>query len=477
MESDTLSLHIRTLDIIAPIRQIIDSYTYHAEEKEMIFSFHSEFESLVVNIDFDKVDKILNNLLSNAFKYTPHKGEVLVNLKVIDGAGRLPEKKDYAGRYLQVEVVDNGSGVKEDQLETIFDRYNRAGEKKFLVDGSGIGLHYVKCLVEKHRGHIQASLGQQHGMIFTFILPIDLDCNQTDEELDSTLDLDFYKSYDLPDVPQLPESEKSADVHAKRILIVEDNAEVRMFIKSVLENEYSIGAACNGQEGYDYVQEVVPDLILSDVRMPVMDGYQFCHQIKTAESLCHIPFIMLTAKTTDAHHLEGYLQGADYYLNKPFNPDILKLVIRNIFISQEMRKKRLLNMDAPELLIPESNTVKDLNVPEPLPLNPLDQRFMDKLFAFIDERLDDSELDVTTLYQELGFSRTSFYRKIKALTGESPNDFLRVYRLNKAAELIRQKEFQLNQIGEMTGFNTHSHFSTSFKKQFGMSPSEYSKKA
>lgn len=465
LESDTLPLRVEKEDIIPLVEHVVDSFSYFAKAKNMDLQLNCEFESLIIPVDVDKLNKILTNLVSNAVKYTLNDGHVRVSLKVTDRPDKEYGLEAQSSRYLVIEVEDDGIGVKKEDLPHLFERYQRFEDN---IDGHGVGLNYVKRLVEKHKGKIMARSGEDKGMIFSFVLPVD-EAIYVEEMEHDKVDIIYQDNNDkLLKEPEGMEKPVDGEIvddtgkSEKTVLVVEDNAEVRTFI-SILLKEYTVLTANNGLEGYQVAQEVVPDLIVSDVLMPEMDGYQFCNKVKNDPELCHIPFIILTAKTTESDLIEGYSQGADVYLNKPFNPELFQTVIRQAFINQERRRAIVLRNNGPEAEEVDMKTV----------LSPIDQRFMDKLYAYIDSNLSNCELNINMLGKELGFSRTSFYRKIKGLTGQTPNDFLRIYRLNKAAELILADEFSLNEIGDRVGFGTYSHFSTCFKKHFGVSPKDY----
>lgn len=255
------------------------------------------------------------------------------------------------------------------------------------------------------------------------------------------------------------------------VLIVEDNADLLAFIARLLGGEYRILTAADGVLGLEKARSEDVDLIVSDVLMPGMNGYELCAAVKGDPELSHIPFVILTAKTMDIDQIEGYAQGADAYVSKPFNPEVLQAIIRNQFAAVRRRAEYLRTSPLGEPSGGEENEAAD----EMLQFGPLDRRFLEKLYALFDARLSDNDLNMNVMASEMAISRTSFYRKVKALTGQSPNDFLRSYRLNKAAALLASREYSINEIVDMTGFGTHSYFSSCFKKKFGVNPKDYKK--
>ena len=237
------------------------------------------------------------------------------------------------------------------------------------------------------------------------------------------------------------------------------------FIAGIFSDKFDVTTASDGLNGLQRAIEITPDIIISDVLMPRMDGYELCDEIKENKDICHIPVILLTAKTMDEDQIKGYDHGADMYLSKPFNPNILISIVNRMITKQNMQQTLLISACGTQNSIP----VEDAQ----LELSPLDQKFLNKLYKYIEDNISNSEINVNLLGRELGYSRTNFYRKVKALTNVTPNDLLRTYRLNRAAELILKREYSLGEISEMTGFGIQSHFSSLFKKHFGVSPKDY----
>lgn len=474
IETDTLSLSVSNTEVCSLIYSLVNNYSYYAQEKNIQVTVNCPFQSLIVPIDADKLSKIVNNLFSNALKYTLKGGHVVIDIKEVS---EMDETffSNLAGKHcLVITVTDDGIGVPAKDLPHLFERYKRFETKDHRwnnIAGTGIGLNYVKCLIEKHHGDIMAKAGEEQGMVFTFALPVDL-TEYKEEEIGIQEADNFCLQIAEPISPiDIGSEEESRKEDKPLVLIVEDNAEVALFIRQLLKHEYNITVASNGQEGYEKALELIPDLIISDVLMPVMNGYELCHEIKNNIHLCHIPFVILTAKTMEKDHLDGYIQGADVYLNKPFNPLLLKTIISNIFINLKRRREVLMEQTFFGNKEEEREDTRVMDVTQEM--CPLDKKFMDKLYAYIEQNLSNPELNVNILGRELGFSRTSFYRKIKALTDQGPNEFLQIYRLKRAAELLSKQEYPVNEISDLVGFKTHSHFSTCFKKFFGVSPRDY----
>lgn len=461
MESGMLNLQVQQTDVIQFIRNIQEAFVYSAIGKQVTLDFVPHVTSLPVWMDTDKVEKILYNLLSNAFKFTPRKGKVQIITRMLglDEALQKYQITDYA--YLEIIVTDTGPGIPEDKLHELFVRYRQIegpSGRKPDYGGSGIGLNYTKRLVETHYGKIQARIQQEGGMSFSFVLPMGDIYSESDKL--SVRD-NFTVVMNMPtQQAEKPDEERKIGY---TILVVEDNVELMGYIRNLLKNQYELIEALDGTIAWSLVQSNSPDLILSDVLMPGLTGYELCRQVKQHPEFCHIPVILLTAKSTVSDQLEGLELGADAYICKPFHIDYLLLTVRNLFMSRTRLRQYFSTPQIP------NQTVL------PVVLNKHDQEFMDKLTQIIEQELANSDFNIDRLAREMGFSRTGFYRKIKGLSDMSPNDFLRSYRLRRAAEMIKENSLSLNEIASYTGFNYYPYFSKSFKKQLGVSPKDYAK--
>lgn len=477
IETDTLSLSVSHTEICSVIYDLVNNYSYYAQEKNIRVTVDCPYPSLTVPVDADKFGKVLSNLFSNALKYTLKDGHVRIGVRDVAEMDETFSSKLAGKHCLVITVTDDGIGMPAKDLPYLFERYKRFEDKDNRwnnIAGTGIGLNYVKCLIEKHHGEIIAKLGEERGMIFCFALPVEFSEYGANEiEIEENVEV-------YPHTPQsvsfadITPREESEDENKPVILVVEDNAELSLFIRQFLKEEYHIVAASDGREGYEKALEIIPDMIISDVLMPVMNGYELCHEIKNDINLCHIPFVILTAKTMEKDYMDGYMQGADIYLNKPFNPLLLKTIISNVFINQKRRSEALMGQMLPSRQEAEKEDADAKALTREM--SPLDKKFMEKLYVYIEQNLSNPELNVNILGRELGFSRTSFYRKIKALTDQGPNDFLQIYRLKRAADLLSKHEYSVNEVSDLVGFKTHSHFSTCFKKFFGVSPRDYAEK-
>ncbi len=461
MECGMLDLHVQQVDAIQFIWNIRENFLDTAKGKEVALDFTPHISSLPVWLDTDKVEKILYNLLSNALKFTPVKGKVRILTRELNQEEANKKYQLNKFFYLEIIVTDTGSGIPEDKLHELFVRYRQiVGPSGSKPDygGSGIGLHYTKRLVETHHGKIMARIRMGKGMAFSFVLPIG----------DVYPDSEKIKVTDSPvDDLRIPENEaredKAVDLKKNRykILLAEDNVELMIFIRNLLNSQFDLIEALDGTTAWSMIESQSPDLILSDVLMPGLSGYELCRKVKQHPEFSHIPVILLTAKSTMNDQLEGLEQGADAYICKPFNVDYLLLTIKNMFKSRDCLRLYYSS--------PQNPKQKVL----PVTLNIHDQKFMDNLTRILEQELANPDLNIDTIARDLGFSRTVFYRKIKGLSDMSPSEFLRSYRLRRAAEMIQEKSLSLSDIAICTGFNFYPHFSKSFKHQFGVSPKDY----
>ncbi|MCC8018894.1 MAG: response regulator, partial [Rikenellaceae bacterium] len=468
LDNDTLSLKVAQCDIVPRLKTVTEGFCYYADEKNIRMHIDCPYDSLSLPVDADKLEKILINLISNALKYTPDNGNIWIEAR----ATRYPDPSFRVEQtniqYLQINVIDDGIGIPGEDLPMLFDRYRRFENRKSGgLSGTGIGLYYVKRLVEVHGGQIYARNRPQGGMVFCFIIPLEVaNCeivpNQSRGNIEIAPGIVPLREYEGETVSGAGNGgEPGADRPENRVLVVDDNTELRLFLKSAMQGRYDVVVAADGIEGYRKAEELVPDIVISDVMMPGRDGLDLCNCLKNNVDTSHIPVVLLTAKSEINDQIKGYAQGADMYIAKPFEVKLLFSIIDNLLLKHKRQKDQILQTTPVQTLAGVEN------------LSPLDRKFLEKFYAFIEENLSDENLNVNVLSRNLDLSRTSLYRKIKALTGKSPNDFLRIYRLNRSAELIREGELMLNEIAERTGFGTHSHFSTCFKKQFGVSPRDF----
>jgi signal transduction histidine kinase/DNA-binding response OmpR family regulator/streptogramin lyase len=449
-ETGKLDLEVEEHNLIDFLNDIYNSFSILARKKQINYSF--KHEEAVLNIYFDKnqLEKVFFNLLSNAFKFTPDGGEITLSIKNYDGV-------------CMVEVADNGSGIAEDDHKNLFRKFFQSKLQQAEMPGSGIGLALSKSILELHKGSIsfKSKLAQDGKNGYTIFQVELLKGNKhfhQDSLKPSSKNENFrlINDFDIisEDVIKLDEETQNA-----QILVIEDNDEIREFIKSSLIKNYTVETAENGIIGLEKAFENLPDLIISDVKMPGKDGLEICRILKSDERTSHIPIILLTARTTLVHQLSGLENGADIYLTKPFSLYMLKLNIRNLLAARKAMRERF----SQEMTLEPTKII----------VNPADEKFLKRIMQIIEDHIDDSEFDVDQLINEVGMSRRVLYKKLSTLTNMTAADFVRSVRLKKAALLLENGGFNVSEVAFAVGFNDPKYFTKSFKKQFGKSPREY----
>jgi len=441
------------------IGKVSESFNALAAEKGIDYSFRSDVEELYIWIDRDKVEKIVFNLLSNAFKYTLHGKAICIRLKV---------KEDCAC----ISVEDEGIGIAPDRLKSLFKRFETLAKNNIMQPSSGIGLSLVKELVEMHHGHIEVESQPEKGSIFRVSLPLDKAVLEKDDQVEFILsDLSGEKATAVSSVASEEEPAKEPEKNTDgkpTLLIVEDNRELKELLRTILDENYHIIEASNGKEGLEKVLEVLPDMIISDVMMPVMDGLEMIRQIKENKEVCHTPIIVLSARSSLDDRIEGLEQGIDDYITKPFSASYLRARITSLFA----RRKQLQELFMSKLSGKKSFDPDQLQPARPQ-IMPYDEMFIKQVMDFMEEQMDNPELFIDDFANKLSMSRSLFYRKLKSFTGYSPMDFIREIRFKRAIQLMENGTYNFSEIAYMTGFRDPKYFSKSFKKYMGVTPSEY----
>ena len=458
VETGNLQLAVARDDLAGYLREIHQLFKPYAEKKKISFRFDAEPESLNIFFDADKIEKIFYNLLSNAFKYTPTGGKIRFSMEKVNLKGE---------EWVKISVQDSGPGISEEHLPHIFDRFFQiAGKHRSARISSGIGLSLSRDLADKHYGRIEVRTDPERGTCFEVYLPADSNVYKPEEMLAETekdLTMEYISS-------MLETYEYSRDNHYDtplvgedlfRILLVEDNLDMQKFLYNEMSHTYNVMLAQDGEEGLLVSRQNLPDLIISDIMMPGMDGLEFCRRIKEDELTSHIPVILLTAKAGAESQINGFESGADDYITKPFNPEVLKLKIRNILESRKQMADKF---------------KKAANyIPENIKINQIDQGFLEKFVKLVEDNIDDTELSGDILACELGMSKGNLYKKLKTLTGMTVNIFVRTIRLKVAARLLKQGNYNISEIAYAVGFNNPKYFSTCFSEMFSVSPKEYMK--
>lgn len=452
IDAGKMKLEISVSDIVGFANGILNSFESFAFEKKIQLRFVSEKDRLVCCFDRDKLQKIITNLLSNAIKFNRENG--IVNLSVKE-----KEKKGFL--FIQIEVEDNGPGMTDEVLKNIFDRFYKY-QAQSNIEGSGIGLALVKELVELHFGEVEVKSVVGKGTNFRITIPVDekfyknknvkiQKSNQTESAFRSTL--------------KTSESEEinyEISEEAPLILIVEDNNDMRRFIKESIQSNFKVIESSDGSDGLNKALENIPDLIISDVLMPKLNGYEFCTQVKADEKTSHIPIILLTSKAEINGRIKGLETGADDYLTKPFNSSELLIRIKNL-IDQ---RKKLREKFSKEITLE----------PKDIAITSADEKFLNRVLEIVEKNVGNENFSVEDFAESVGMSKTHLNRKLNALLDSSANEFIRTYRLKKAARLLSGRSGNISEIAYEVGFSNPSYFAESFKKYFGCSPSEYLQK-
>lgn len=468
IQNQKMKLLIEETDLVPLLQKVMNSFRLIAEEKHINYRLHTKVESVYSWVDRDKFEKIFFNLLSNAFKYTPADKSITVSISTKE-------------KTVEIEVADEGIGIAAEKQHSLFQRFESLVKQNILQPSSGIGLSLVKEMVEMHHGTIAVDSQPGTGSRFTVILPLQKEVFEEDVQVEFILN-DSLDSTPHPadsmqaieETEEKEEQERNSDNFS--ILVVEDNEELKAFLRNILSENYTVITASNGEEGLQRAADNLPDLIISDVMMPVMDGLEMVRLIKENNNICHIPIIVLSAKASLDDRIAGLEQGIDDYITKPFSATYLKTRIASL-----LRQRKALQEIYMNKLMEGKNTssaapVADSLTPSQPQITPYDEQFMEKVMEFMEEQMDNAELTIDEFAEKLMLSRTIFYRKLKSIIGLTPVDFIREIRIKRAVQLIDSGEYNFSQVAYMTGFNDPKYFSKCFKKVIGITPSEYKEK-
>jgi len=456
-EEALMKLKVAEGNIVKFVNEIVLSFKGLAGQRDIRLLFSPEKPEILVWFDRDQMEKVLFNLLSNAVKFTPEEGKIEVGIS-----------ENSPGKNPLIWVRDNGPGIPQDQLVKIFDRFYQVekDQESARKGGTGIGLALAKSIVDAHHGKIWAESAEGRGAVFFVELAAGDAHFKEEEKIAGFQDSESIANYILPVAPgeeslQMPSPAPAANSREARpaLLIVEDNADIRTFLRENLEASYNIEEAEDGVEGLEKAHSCFPDLILADISMPRMDGIEMCGKIKSDIQTSHIPVILLTARTSLIFKVDGLETGADDYITKPFNMRLLATRIKNLIDSRvKLKEKFARNFDLS---------------PGEIVMNSLDEKFLSQIRIVVEKHMDDSEFSVEQLASALFMSRMQLYRKLKALTGKSPNMVIRTIRLQRAAQLLTTGQYNVSDVTYLVGYNDLKTFREQFKKEFGVSPSEY----
>lgn len=454
LEAGNLKLNITEGDIVDFTRTIVNSFNDFAVEKQIVLKFNTLKKSLYTRFDPDKIEKILNNLLSNAFKFTGSGGTITVNLSLIFDTEEddfLLEGKEK--QYIEIVVKDTGKGIPAKNINRIFQRFTQLDDEK-ENSGAGIGLALVKELVNLHKGKIFVNSKPGKGAKFTIHIPYIPGARKLEAETVNPL----HEGKNGAEIMERS-GELSDTMHSNIMLVVEDNADVRQFISAHFRENFKILEAKDGDEGWKAALETIPDIIISDVIMPHTDGYELCKKLKNDERTSHIPVLLLTALHSKEHEIKGLTTGADDFITKPFDLSVLEVKVQNLLsIRNSLREKY-------------SSTV--VLEPTHVELTSPDERFLNKAIEVIEQNISDSDLDIESFATKVGVSRMQLYRKLHALTDMTVKEFIRHIRLKRATQLLTQNKMNISEVAYNVGFKDLSHFRKCFKREYGMSATDY----
>lgn len=468
IQNQKMKLLIEETDLVPLLQKVMNSFRLIAEEKHINYRLHTKVESVYSWVDRDKFEKIFFNLLSNAFKYTPADKSITVSISTKE-------------KTVEIEVADEGIGIAAEKQHSLFQRFESLVKQNILQPSSGIGLSLVKEMVEMHHGTIEVDSQPGTGSRFTVILPLQKEVFEEDGQVEFILN-DSLDSTPHPadsmqaieETEEKEEQERNSDNFS--ILVVEDNEELKAFLRNILSENYTVITASNGEEGLQRAADNLPDLIISDVMMPVMDGLEMVRLIKENNNICHIPIIVLSAKASLDDRIAGLEQGIDDYITKPFSATYLKTRIASLLRQRKALQEIYMNKLMEGKNSSSAAPVADSLTPSQPQITPYDEQFMEKVMEFMEEQMDNAELTIDEFAEKLMLSRTIFYRKLKSIIGLTPVDFIREIRIKRAVQLIDSGEYNFSQVAYMTGFNDPKYFSKCFKKVIGITPSEYKEK-
>jgi len=469
MDVGMAPLRLERGDVVSFSEDIFNLFIALANKKAIEYKINIPSEEIVSLFDFDKIEKIVTNLISNAIKYTNPEGKIVFSIKEIKPVGvhtknKLFLKKNTLSNYLEIRVEDSGVGLTKEQMQNVFSRFYNVDITK---TGTGIGLNFTKGLVEIHGGEIFVE--SELGVGSTFVVHLPLDIKAEPEKIENIKDeflINSMKSieYDMliadEDIDEDIDVEIESEIDKSVILIVEDNKELRTHLVNDLESNYNVREAANGEKGLKLARKYYPDIIISDVMMPKMDGFELCRKVKEEFETSHIPVLLLTAKSLEDDRITGYHSGADGYLSKPFATNVLKARISNLLESRKRLRQRFSEVGG---ILPFREVTT----------NNIDEAFLDKATKIVLDSIDDMDFKQEHLLTKMGIGRSQLYRKISALTGKNPSCFIRTIRLRYASELLLKNQYSIKEVSYMTGFNSTAYFSKTFRELFKVTPTEY----
>lgn len=427
-------------------------------------------DSLKIWLDPNNFDKVIFNLLSNSFKHIQNEGEINIYINSVNDSSNVYPLNNYA----EIIIEDNGTGIKESEMERIFERFYQISDDRSRSKGTGIGLHLSMSLVKMHHGTITVKNNENKpGCSFTIHVPLGCSHLSTEELSQNTnqhvSEQSSMEDQPLQHIPAPIEGDENSEEGTKKatrkkhsILIVEDEDEIRNYLITELGNHFRVSSCSNGKEALEFIRQHMPDLVLSDIMMPEINGITLLRKLKQNIKTNHIPIILLTAKNSEKDYIEGLSLGADAYIAKPFNLDILITTIENLIKNREILRNNF-----------SGKQEQDANIEVAQPQS-ADEKLMQKVLKAINKNLNNPDLNAEMIAAEVGISRVHLYRKLKELTNQSTRDFIRNIRLKQAEILLKsEKNYNMSEIAQLVGFNNTTYFSNAFKELYGVSPSKY----
>ncbi|WP_255673729.1 hybrid sensor histidine kinase/response regulator transcription factor [Flavobacterium sp. JAS] len=460
IESAKIPLNLLSEPLVPFVKEVVYSFEEFAKTQNIKYVFTSRFPDKKILFDKSKLEKVLYNVLSNAFKFTPEKGEIKVELYAVNQNKFGPNYKFEITEYIEIRVMNTGSSINEKNIDKIFKRfYQEKNRNVYSPSGTGIGLTVAKGLMELHKGYINVKSEKDKVVEFFIGLPLN-DVYTSEEKIN---EIQYYKDQkDINEISKISKTKKSL-THQYNIMIVEDNHDLLNFLEQSLATDYNVITAKDGKMALDLIDDKNhPSIIISDIMMPNMSGLELCRVLKFNSKTSHIPIILLTARSSKLIELDGYETGADDFISKPFNMDLLKSKIKSILSSRE----RIVNHSRKEILLNESEINRTSS----------DEAFLNKVCNYIRDNIEDPNLNVNNIGEFIGISRVHFFRKIKAITGKSPVVFIRDFRLSTAAKLLELDNYNVNEVCYKVGFQDIGYFRRCFKKKYNLSAIEFSKR-
>ena len=452
LDNKSMKIEVIRGNITTFIAGVIALFENAASKKNIYIDFQTRGKEIAGLYDPDKLEKIIGNLLSNAIKYAKNEGKIIVSV--------FPDNTD--NNYIYITVSDDGRGIAPEHVSNIFQPFYQVPGN---TNGTGIGLALVKELTELHHGTIRVESNPGKGSIFTILLPVTKSSLGDIKILEKTAYENAGRLITCESISNTKKDEQHTKntlrLDEKSLLIVEDNDDLREFIAHIFADEYIIYTATDGKEGFLIAKDNIPDIVITDIMMPGTDGYQLCRQLKSQAITSHIPVILLTAKNSQESKLTGFSLGADDYIEKPFTSKLLKARVKNLIDQRRLlieNFSKWFRLQPNEVIIPDN-----------------DKEFLEKTIQIIENHISDSDLDIELLASEMAVSRAQLYRKLKALTNYSTNQFIRMIRIKRAAQILEKGQLNISEVMDKIGFSNYSHFNNCFREYFGKSPKEYTK--